>query len=592
MIIAAVAFSAILSCARQAAPTGGPKDITPPRIVRSIPAYGSIFFKGKKVVLTFDEFIALDKITEKLIISPPLVKKPGIIVKGKNLEIDFPEKLKDSVTYTMYFQDAVRDLNEGNPIYNFKFVFSTGSVLDSLSVTGNVFNASNLEVPENTLIMLQRNLADSAVVKIIPDYVALSDKNGGFRIDNIKPGAYNLFALQDKNNNKRYDLADEGFAFLDNVIQVTKEKNYLPVIVLKDTVRAKGVKIKAPDVKPFIGEYKLFVFTAPKKNHYLTSSERKTANQFILTLSLPPDTVKFSLNIPEAPNGSFFIEKNLTSDTIDVWITDSLLYSKRQISTIIGYPFTDSTGVTRLRSDTVPLTFTPVRTTKAMKAKEIQNKFSFKTNIPANGIRAGYPIVFISETPFRSADTMRIHLYKTDKSGKVPVPYRINKDSLTTRKYILSAKLKEGDTYLLIADSASFGNIYGALSDSTGIKFSVRTSETYSKLTLNISGVKGYILIQLLDTKEKLLYMQEITKDGKIVFPMLDVGKYRIRAIDDLNRDGKWTTGDFKFRQQPEPVTYFPGEIEIRANFDNDQDWSLKNWNQKDQKLRESKENK
>jgi uncharacterized protein (DUF2141 family) len=585
-VLISVAFALIFSCARQAAPTGGLKDITPPKIIKSIPVKGSLNFTGKKVVITFDEFIALEKMTEKFMISPPLKKKPDILVKGKNLEIDFFEKLKDSTTYTMYFQDAVRDLNEGNPIYDFQFAFSTGNVFDSLSVTGNVYFASDLEVPENTQILMHKNLADTAPSKMLPDYIGLADKNGGFRINNIKPGTYNLFALQDKNNNKKYDLADEGFAFLDKNIKITTEKNYLPVRVEKDTVKSKKTVKKPAEIPLIDGEYKLYVFTSPRRSHYLTSSDRKSANQLIYTLSMPPDTIKFSLDIPGEGQNSYFLEKNQTMDTIIVWITDSLLSSKRQINSIVGYPFTDSTGVTNLKTDTIPMSFTPPRVTKATKAKEAQNKFSFSTGIPAQGLILGRPIIFSSETPFKPPDTSRIHLFKSDKTGKTPVSYSLARDTLSTRRYIMTAKLKEGESYLLIADSASFGNIFGGISDSTGIKFQVRTSDTFSKLTVNLTDIKGDILIQLLDTKENLISVKKINKDSKILFPQLDAGKYRLRSVNDLNGDQKWTTGNYKLRLQPEPVSYLQQELDIKINFDSEQDWKLDKWHEKNPKLR------
>jgi uncharacterized protein (DUF2141 family) len=590
LIITTALFSVIFSCARQAAPTGGLKDITPPKITKSNPPISSLNFNGKKIIISFNEFIAIDKMTEKFMISPPLVKKPNIIVKGKTLEIEFFEKLKDSTTYTLYFQDAVRDLNEGNPILNFQFVFSTGNVLDSLSVTGNVYYASNLEVPENTLILMHTNMADSAPVRLLPDYISQVDSKGGFRINNIKSGHYRLFALQEKNNNKKFDFADENFAFLDNDIEINKEKNYLPEIVVKDTSKSKTAKKKAPVIPLIDGEFKLYMFTAPKKNHYLTSSVRKSANLLKYTLSLPPDTIKFNFHIPDAAEGSYFIEKNITNDTIDIWLTDSLLYSKHQINTLVGFPFTDSTGVTILKTDTIPMLFTPVRAPRSAKAKEAQLRYAFKTNIPGVGIAMGQPIIFMSETPFRSPDTTKIRLYKTEKTGKISVPYELAKDSSNSRRYILKAQFKEGAFYLLIADSASFRDIYNGVSDSTGIKFSVRTPDTYGKLTLNVSNVKGNIVIQLLDTKEKPVTEKEIKKDGKIIFSLIDVGKYRLRAINDLNGDGKWTTGDFKFKRQPEPVTYFPEEIVIKANWDSEETWSLEKWNQKDQKLREKKD--
>jgi hypothetical protein len=579
----------ILSCARQDAPTGGKKDFTPPRVTKSNPLFKGLMFKGKRVIISFNEFIALEK-PNKIIISPPLAKKPDILVKGKSIDITFKEKLKDSITYTINFQDAVRDLNEGNPIYNFQFTFSTGKTIDSLSVTGNVYNASNLEIPENTLIVLYHSISDSAVAKEIPDYVTLPDKNGGFRISNIRPGTYRIYALQDKNNNKKFDLADEGFAFLDNLIEVTPEKNNIPMPVVLDTSKVRGGK-KKPPVLPLIdGEYKLYTFTAPGKSHYLTSADRKNAKMLSFTLSLPPDPMSFSLKIPEAAANSFFIENNHTKDSITVWLTDSLLYSKNSFNTIITYPFTDTTGITKPKTDTIKMTFNQVKPVKGTKQKDLSKKLVFRNSIPPSGQNPGSPVIFTSETPFREPDTSKIRLFRMDKKTQIKEPYSLRKDSVSRRKYILTTKFREGETYLLIADSASFGNIYGAVSDSAGFRFIVRTSDSYSTLTVNITNVTGKTLIQLLDIKEVIVLQKEIYKDGKLVFSMLDPGKYRLRAVKDLNNDGKWTSGDFWNKLQPEPVTYLPADVDMKANFDTDQDWSLKNWFIKNQKQRSSKE--
>jgi uncharacterized protein (DUF2141 family) len=594
MILAAI-FSVIFSCARQAAPTGGSRDITPPKIIRSMPPAGSRNFKGKKIVIGFDEYIVPDKMSEKFMVSPPVKKKPNIVLRGKNLDIEFLETLRDSTTYTLYFQDAIKDLNEENRIPDFQFVFSTGNVLDSLSVTGNIYNSSNLEVPEKTLVLMHRQMADSAPVKLFPEYLTLTDINGGFRINNIKGGTYRLYALQDKNNDKKYDFSEEGFAFMNAPILIDPTNNYLPVVIKKDTTRIKppakntgrinpALK-KTPEVPLFDGKYKLLMFTAQKKKHYLSSSGRKPAYHLSYILSLPPDSSGFEFNIPDAPPNSYFVEKNSGADTIDVWLTDSLLYSRQQIPVLAGYPYTDSAGFTKIKTDTIQMRFTPPR---VIKGKAARNKLVFTTNIPGNSIKPGQQIMFFSETPFRKPDTAKIHLYESIKKERKPVTYIITGDGLNSRQYSLKAKFKEGSSYQLIAEEGSFSDIYNDIADSTGFQFSVRTPDSFGKLTININNVTGNIIVQLLDEKEKVVSEKHIKKDGKLEFPFLERGKYRLRAINDLNGDGKWTTGDFKSGRQPEPVTYFPIEIEIRINFEIEQQepWDLSKWNQKDQKLR------
>ena len=272
------------ACAKISAPSGGPRDRTPPVVVKSIPENGAKNFRGKRFAITFDEYVALDNINEKFMVSPPMKKKPRVFIKGKSVIVEFEEDLKDSTTYTFYFQDAIKDLNEGNILDNYQFVFSTGPVIDSLSVTGNVYNAFNLEVPEKTLVLMYRELADSAVVKHLPDYISRVDQKGYFRIDNVRPGIYRLYALKDDDNSKNYNLPEEEFAFMDSPIEITPEKNFIPVV--KDTVREENEAVKIKDtyrqrrihklqdtIVPK-GEYPLMLFAARKKTIILTSSGR------------------------------------------------------------------------------------------------------------------------------------------------------------------------------------------------------------------------------------------------------------------------------------------------------------------------------
>jgi hypothetical protein len=220
------------------------------------------------------------------------------------------------------------------------------------------------------------------------------------------------------------------------------------------------------------------------------------------------------------------------------------------------------------------------------RAKGAKTTYKYNTNIQANSLTPGMPIIISSQTPFRQPDTSRIKLYESKVSAKNNIPYFLVKDSSNSRRYFLKAALKEGRKYILTTDSAAFGNIYGDVSDSSGISFSVRTENSYGQLNLNILNGQGDLIIQLLDDKEKLVAERKLKSKGPVEFPFLEKGKYRIRIIYDLNGDGKWTTGDFILKRQPEPVSYFPNEIEIRINFLEIEDWDVGKKNIKDQKLR------
>ena len=344
-----IGFIMIAGCAKISSPTGGPKDNEPPVILKSVPGNGARNFRGKKIVITFNEYVVLDKINEKFMVSPPMERKPEILIRGKNVIIEYDEELRDSTTYTFYFQDAVRDLNEGNAISNYQFVFSTGPVIDSLSVTGNIYKSNDLNPPEATLVVLYIEKEDSAFMKHIPAYIAMSDKNGYFRIDNVGAREYKIYALKDADNSKNFNLADEEIAFLDSTIFVTPEKSWLPVV--QDSVKPLPKDPKAADTIVLQGDYRLFLFQHQKKLHYLTSSARNMAYRLGYTLSLPPDTLGFHFSIPGTDSSSYYIETNKARDTIQVWLTDTALYRQQIINSVIKYPFTDTAGVIALRED-------------------------------------------------------------------------------------------------------------------------------------------------------------------------------------------------------------------------------------------------
>lgn len=582
---------AAFGCAKISSPAGGPRDREAPVIVRSLPENGTVNFRGKEVIISFNEYVVLDKINEKLMVSPPMKNKPRVFVRGKSVRIGIDEELRDSTTYTFYFQDAIRDLNEGNPINNFQFVFSTGPFIDSLSVTGNVSTSPSLDPPENTLVLLYNHLQDSSVRKQLPDYITRVEQNGEFRIDNIHPGIYRIYALKDGDNSKNYNIRNEDFAFLDSTINITPEKNFLPV--KRDTVppekpaatpaETNAARVKAPVKPPVIGEYQLILFQAEKTASYLTSSSRPSAYKLTYTLSLPPDTFKFRFSIPGITSKSYFIENNKERDTITVWLTDSTVYNRPQLETIIRFPFTDSLGITSLRTDTILMRYIAPRAPRARPARRIP--YNVTTGNLTGMIRPDKRIIFSAPTPFGLVDTSRIRFYEIIKDQKYKIPYSIAKDTLNTCRCFVETNLKPGNSYMFIAERSAFTGIYGDASDSTGTRFSVMVPESFGMLTLDLANYQGGTIVQLLDNNEKLRREIFTEGEGKIEFPLLEQGFYRVRAVFDLNGDRKWTTGDFDIHRQPEPVTYYPAEIEIKENWQVNQIWDLGRRNFKDPKL-------
>lgn len=581
------ALLAVFGCAKISSPSGGPKDREAPVIVKSIPENGSVNIREKEISITFNEYVVLDQINEKFMVSPPMNVKPRVFTRGKSVRIVFEEELRDSTTYTFYFQDAIRDLNEGNPINNYQFVFSTGPFIDSLSVTGNVYTALNLDPPENTLVMLYSNQEDSSVIKQIPDYITRVEQNGEFRINNVHPGIYRLYALKDGDNSKNYNRRDEDFAFLDTPVEITPDKNYLPVIKDTATVAVKTADGKVPVKPPVIGEFQLILFQAEKKARYLTSSSRKLPYQLVYTLSLPPDSMKFGFAIPGVNENAYFIENTRNRDTITIWLTDSTIYNRQLIETIVQFPFTDSLGITAQKTDTILMRYMASRAPRAKVIKRVP--YNVNTGNLSGQLRPDKQIIFSAPTPFRQIDTSKIRFYEILKEQRIRIPYTLKKDSAYSWRYYVTTSLKPGNSYLFIADSAAFTGIYGDHSDSTGTRFSIMLPEQFGKLILEITNYEGDRIIQVLDNAEKLKREIYMKSDGKLEIPLLEKGLYRVKAIFDINGDGKWTTGDFDTHQQPEPASYYPAEIEIKENWEVNQPWDLGKMNFKDPKLQKIK---
>jgi len=561
----------VSGCAKMSSPSGGPRDTTPPVALKSFPENGTRNFTGKEIIITFDEYVTLENINEKFMVSPPMQERPQVVIRGKDVRVRYDEDLRENTTYTFNFLDAIRDLNEGNPIDNFQFVFSTGPVIDSLSVTGNVRNALSLDIPENTIVMLHRNPDDTAVLEGIPDYITRVEKNGNFRINNISAGTYSLYALKDLDNSKNFNLADEEFAFLDSVIQVSPETNYdLPGSISASAPRD---SVARGDSTVSSGMYSMILFPSEKKNRYLTSSARPSQYRMSFTLSLPPDTMGFGFSIPGSDDDEYFVERSTAGDTINVWLTDTALYSQEAIRTLVTYPFTDSLGTGTYRTDTVTGRF--VRPRQARGGTAARQAYRVSSPLSAGSLKPGQRIRFTSPTPLAVTDTSKLTIFEIVDDRKIRIPYSLIPDSLNSCITYMDIALRQGGNYIFSSDSAAFRSIYGEASDSTGGRFSVRTPEAYGQLAMNITNHTGQRIIQLLDRQEKIVKEVIMKEDGLIEFPLLEKGFYRLRTIYDLNGDGKWTTGDFKTGRQPEPVSYYGSEIEIKTNWQITQDWDL-----------------
>jgi hypothetical protein len=558
------------SCANQGMPTGGDKDTIPPVILKTIPDLRGTNYTGSDLRFTFDEYIVTDEISEKLVISPPMKKKPIVKMKGKTLIIEFAEDQRKETTYSLDFKDAVADNNEKNPIEDFRFSYSTGPTYDSLRVSGYVRNALTQEPVEKALVLLHRMADYTAFIDSIPDYIGKTDKEGLFMIDNLAPGSYRLYAVMDADNSLTYNQNGEKIAFADSLMvpSATFVSETDTVIQGNDTLLVTGHVDYSP------GMQYLMMFEEEKFDQYLDSYKRNQANKcdFYFTESLS-DSFSINLLKPVPTKEWKFIESNLKRDSITVWITDTLISKTDTLMFDVKYEMLDSLSQLVVVHDTLSLIYAAPKAPKLKKKKneevEIQT-IVLADNINTSGHDLYQKIVIEAPEPLSQFDTSMVKLYSVIDSVNTEIPIVIEKDSNSVRKYFIEHQWEESSNYLFTVDSAAARNINGDPSLGIEKKFRTQKEDYYGKIILTISDLPEPAIVQLLanDKDEKVLQKIQVLEDGVIEFPYLKPEKYKIRMILDSNKNGLWDTGYLADDLQPERVIYFPKIIKVRSNFE------------------------
>ncbi|MCF0205800.1 MAG: Ig-like domain-containing protein, partial [Bacteroidales bacterium] len=275
-LVMLVSALVVLACAKQVTLTGGKKDVTPPQPKAFSHPNGSTNFDQKHIIIKFDEYIKLNDVSSKLIVSPPMEEKPTAVVNGKKLKISINEKLKPNTTYCLNFNDAIADINEGNAMNSFVYAFSTGPVIDSLSIAGTVFDALTRKPVDKAWVLLYSDKNDSAVIAQMPDYVTKVDKDGNFKINYIADNDYKIYALIDNNLNFKFDLPEEQIAFLDTVFHpsVVQSVDTVPAKDSTDSVTLKITNKFLPD------DVKMLLFKENKTPQFFSSYKRVKRNYF------------------------------------------------------------------------------------------------------------------------------------------------------------------------------------------------------------------------------------------------------------------------------------------------------------------------
>ena len=448
-ILALMGFIAV-GCGQQVPPTGGPKDTLPPKLLMALPDYKSTQFKSEKIILTFDEYVSLDNPFEKVTFSPVPKYNPVVESKLKTVTIKIKDTLEENTTYRIDFGESVRDINENNILRNLNYTFSTGSYIDSAYLTGNVIIAESGKIDSSIIVVLHRNLHDSAVAKEKPRYYSKLKGDGSYIFSNLKPGRYNLFAIKDNDGGKKYDQVSELIAFLGK-----------PLEIGRDTI-----------AKLFAFEEFLEVVT-PKKPT-VASSNKKDEDKRLRLIN------------------------NLDANKQDI-LGDFLLTSIH---------------------------------------------------------------------PLKTFDSGKIRLY--DKTFKINQSLKISRDS-TNKKIMLSHKWVEGAEYnLVIEKDVATDTMDNKYMKTDTIAFSAKRTSDYGTVKIKIDNLDTSSNPVLMLKKDNNTYFKQRLVQKNYSIPLILPGDFEISILFDSNKNGKWDTGNYWKKIQPERVVARKETFNVRPNWENE----------------------
>ncbi|OCX50556.1 hypothetical protein BEL04_22535 [Mucilaginibacter sp. PPCGB 2223] len=520
-----IAILILFGCANIQRPMGGPRDRTPPKLLKATPLNSTRNFTAKIIQLDFDEYFKLNNVYQEITISPDVNKQPEYSIKNKSLIIKLKDTLQKNTTYVFNFGKAIADVNEGNVLKNFTYVLSTGATIDSLKITGSVTNVQTQKKEKDVTVMLFPLNRDTTWGKHKPAIYTTTDSAGNFSLANLKAGDYKVYALMEKSPNKIYDNDEELVAFKKDVIHLTRDTANLQLILFKQI----PPKLRLIERKIDNDGKLYFIFNKPLLNPGVHIWDKKLDSAKIVDFSPTADTAMIYL-------------KDMTFDSVKV----SFLDKDKPLDTV---------------------------TLKRSKRDTYKRIIALQYNTTFDKLKPGTDLVITSNYPIATIDPTRIIMQ--EDSNEV-TDFNIIRDPQSLKKFTLKTRLRQGKNYSLAFNIGTFTDIYSDRSALIKKQFSVDKQENYSQLTLHVtlpdsSGNKNYV-VQLLNDNNIEIKSTVVNKNGPIVFSRYPVGKYRVRVIYDANKNGKWDTGDIKQKIQPENIWIFTKTIPLRTNFEIDED--------------------
>lgn len=579
-----IAAAVMYSCANIGNPSGGPIDKTPPIFMRSNPTPNAVNVKDRKIEIFFDEIVSLKDPSTKIIVSPAQTEMPRMSALGRKVTVELVDSLLPNTTYTIDFSNSIQDNNEGNAIDNFAFAFSTGSVIDSMRVSGYVLDSRTLEPMQSVVVGLQSNLADSAFHKEKLQRVALTNDRGQFTIRNVSPGSYHIFALKDLDRDYKFGNPTEDIAFLDSIIVPSIGSREAADTVYNDLNEIDTI-MRATRPAYFPNDILLSMFNEDRKSQYLANNLHVDSTRISLTFAAASDTLP-SLSIVgrnDVPDQWYTLERSQTNDTLTYWIRPPHLVSADTLMVATTYLRTDTASNLSWGTDTLKFTFQRQKAKKKKKNEETDSleQIRFMELHPlANGTQEVYaPLLLQTGTPIERYSREAFHLQRKLQNDTTFYPAEIKsialRDStLNRRDLMLKVDWEPGAAYTLAVDSLAMTDIYGLQTKPLKIDFNVRKMEEYGNIVFNIPAVRDSAIVELLDGTDKVVLHTQV-KNHRAELLNLQPGKYYARLFIDRNGNGKYDTGNYDLHLQPEETVYFPGAINLKKNWDVEQTWDI-----------------
>ena len=517
------------ACAnRGIGPQGGPKDEEPPREVSALPENGSVRFTGKRIEVSFNEYLQLDNVSQQLLMSPPQQNPPEVKARGKKLMVHFTDSLLENTTYTLDFGNAVCDFTERNPLRNYTYSFATGDEIDTLEVRGRVFDAESLNPVRDIIVGIHSNLDDSAFVSFPFLRIAKTDSTGAFRIANMHAGDYRLYAVDDIGRDYRLTLG-EALAFGEGIITPEVKPHYHTDSLGRDS-------LVGYDYGP--ADLVLWIFREKQKRLYLQRSNRDQQQTVRISFSSSPDSLP-----------SFRA------------LNDSVRFHVQ---------------------------YSPKLSPKALKAqarKARKKRLELKSNAKS-GFELNDTLRLFCTTPLARIAADSIHLFEKKDSVYKSVPFTLEPFDTLPMQLTVIAKWKPGKEYELRIDSAALHDLYGVPNKPEHYSLTMKTPEDYSSIKVTLQPFVPHARIQVISAQDKILREMPAREDGTL-FQYLKPDTYYLRMYIDENGDGEWTTGSWSEKRQPERLFYFPEKIQTKSNWDFEELWDYTAVGQTDSKPRE-----